>query len=148
VLYNIIDRHCYRQQAWLFCKMWHLKMLKLIKRSMYTISQQMHCSDCLISYSSYMFRRMYVIISKLSFVSCWVTLRTHKRGLTNNKVKINALCFWYRRVSVIYCKTLIDSLKYNGLWTYNVNIEMFVFTNKKTSEADHNFVRSHMETKY
>jgi hypothetical protein len=37
--------------------------------SIYTISQQMHCSDSLlISYSSYMFRRMYVIIKEPSIV--------------------------------------------------------------------------------
>jgi hypothetical protein len=35
----------------------------------HTINQQMHCSDSLlISYSSYMFRRMYVITRELSFM--------------------------------------------------------------------------------
>jgi hypothetical protein len=39
--------------------------------SIYTISQQMHCYDTrnlLISYSSYMFQRMYVIITEPSFM--------------------------------------------------------------------------------
>jgi hypothetical protein len=35
----------------------------------YIISEQMHCSDrLLISHSSYMFRRMYVIFRELPFV--------------------------------------------------------------------------------
>jgi hypothetical protein len=38
-------------------------------KDMYTVSQQLHYSDSLlISYSFYMFRRMYVIIREPSFV--------------------------------------------------------------------------------
>jgi hypothetical protein len=43
------------------------KCIAIYLHSIYTISQQMHCSDSLlISYSSYMFRCMYVIIREPS----------------------------------------------------------------------------------
>jgi hypothetical protein len=42
---------------------------EIILYYIYTISQHMHCSDSLlISYSSYMFRRIYVVIREPSFM--------------------------------------------------------------------------------
>jgi hypothetical protein len=99
-------------------------------KSVCTISQQTHYSDSLLVtfYSSYMFRRMYVIIRESSFSShtsstrpsMYTAIRTKHKYQYDNVISVIArlLCCLYFKVLLTTTGECKDSLTYNTNCTH------------------------------